>query len=189
MTVSRSSLAKPVVSPDNYSYPTNVDAAIDRLNSLLAEMSAKGDLLTMDGTNLVRKAAGVVGQYLTPQADGSLAWADLPAASSGVGSVAASTWTAPAQSTDNYYTLTVPGQMLITRLRVSVVGSDPNWKLQLYEDAARNILAYDSGFVLAAEWDDRIPLEWFGGTTIYARVQNASLSAVTQFAPTINYRL
>lgn len=93
------------------------------------------------------------------------------------------------------FELTAPGSMLITQVRsvVTSVGTT-DYKLQLFSNEARSVLEYQAGEdvgsgIDASPFEDRIPLEWFGSTTIYGTLTNNSADELSAIAIGIKYRL
>jgi len=95
-------------------------------------------------------------------------------------------------STD--FTMTDMENALITEvLAVATTGGAIDYDLYFYSDSGRTVLEYQAGEgsgagIQVATFRDRIPFEWFGGTTIYARVTNYSLADISNLALTIKYR-
>jgi len=95
-------------------------------------------------------------------------------------------------STD--FTITDMPTALITEvLAVATTGGTIDYDLYLYSDSGRTVLEYQAGEgsgagIAVATFRDRIPFEWFGGATIYARVTNYSATDISNLALTIKYR-
>ena len=89
----------------------------------------------------------------------------------------------------------MPGPALMTRVSLEVTsGGAIDYKLELYSNAGRTMLEYQAGGdpgsgISEAEFDDRLPWEWFGSTTIYGRITNNSAAALTAIAVNTRYRL
>jgi hypothetical protein len=92
-------------------------------------------------------------------------------------------------STTATFTVMLPGPCLITQVAAAVTSAGTiDYDLELFEDSARTILAYAVENVDSASYDDRIPLEWFGGTTCYGKITNNSADAITDLDLTIKTR-
>jgi hypothetical protein len=77
---------------------------------------------------------------------------------------------------------------------VSLCGGSLRYELYLYNNEGRTTLAYQAGddaaenAIQATTFTDRIPWEWFGGTTIYGTIINYSTDAITSLSLTLKYR-
>jgi hypothetical protein len=92
-------------------------------------------------------------------------------------------------STTANFTIDLPGPCLITQVAAAATSAGTiDYDLELFEDSGRTILAYKVEGVDSATYDDRIPLEWFGGTTCYGKITNNSGDAITDLDLTIKTR-
>ena len=92
-------------------------------------------------------------------------------------------------STTANFTIDLPGPCLITQVAAAATSAGTlDYDLELFEDSDRTILAYKVEGVDSASYDDRIPLEWFGGDTCYGKITNNSGDAITDLDLTIKTR-
>lgn len=112
----------------------------------------------------------------------------------GVGSVANS-WTSEnntvTASSEKDINITVESA-LVTRLLVSAIDGnatpDMDYDIEIYEDESMTTKAYIARGITDVEYEDKIPWEWFGGTTMYIKVINNKAADITDLDITINYR-
>jgi predicted nucleotidyltransferase len=81
---------------------------------------------------------------------------------------------------------------LVTRLLVSAIDGnatpDMDYDIEIYEDESMTTKAYIARGITDVEYEDKIPWEWFGGTTMYIKVINNKAADITDLDITINYR-
>ena len=81
---------------------------------------------------------------------------------------------------------------LVTKLIISASNSDAtpvvDYDIEIYEDETYSTYAYVARGIDELSFEDRIPWEWFGGTTIYIKVINNLASSIEDLDVTINYR-
>lgn len=95
------------------------------------------------------------------------------------------------------FTFAGMGEWLVVELELTATTAGTlDYDFYLYSNAGRTALEYQAGNgddaggagIATASFTDRIPWEWFGGETVYARVKNRSGDAISDLAIDIQYR-
>ena len=88
------------------------------------------------------------------------------------------------------FTITTLGGCLVVRILMTVTqDGTPDYDLEIYEDSGRTTLAYQAQNISEATFDDKIPWEWFGGTTMYCTLYNNDTEDITASTIDITYRI
>lgn len=88
------------------------------------------------------------------------------------------------------FTITTLGGCLIVRVLMTVTqDGTPDYDLEIYEDSGRTTLAYQAQNIAEATFDDKIPWEWYGSTTMYCTLKNNSTDNITASTVDIDYRM
>jgi hypothetical protein len=81
---------------------------------------------------------------------------------------------------------------LITKLSIAAIDGnatpDMNYDIDIYTDAGRTALAYSAAGITSVLYQDLVPWEWFGGTSMYITVTNNKVADITDLDITIGYR-
>jgi len=103
--------------------------------------------------------------------------------------------TSCAGSSSEQFTIPAMASRLVTELQAVAYSSGSlRYELYLYTNEGRTTLAYQAGddaaenAITATAFTDRIPWEWFGGTTIYGTIINYSTDAISTLSLTLKYR-
>lgn len=118
-----------------------------------------------------------------------------PSKLTGVGSVAG-TWTSLNNTVDTSswrnFTITSTFAALITKLNIAAIDGnatpDMDYDIEIYEDSGKTTYAYVARGITSPVFEDKIPWEWFGSTTIYGKIVNNKAAAMTDVDITISYR-
>jgi len=91
-------------------------------------------------------------------------------------------------STQNF-TITCDIDCLVTSITlVCTSGGTIDYDFELFENSGRTILGYKAEGIDAANWEDRVPWEWFPGATFYGKITNNSGDAISNLAIDVTYR-
>jgi hypothetical protein len=98
-----------------------------------------------------------------------------------------------ASSSTDFVVSDMPVALITEVLAVATSGGAIDYDLYFYSDSGRTTLQYQAGEgsgagIQVATFRDRIPFEWFGGSTVYVRVTNYSAVDISNLALTIKYR-
>ena len=88
------------------------------------------------------------------------------------------------------FTITGMDAGLVVRVYMTITtAGTENYNLYIYTDSGRTDLAYQATGIATATYDDRIPWEWFGGTTMYCTLYNNDTEDITASTIDITYRM
>ena len=94
-----------------------------------------------------------------------------------------------AGSSTSEFTVTCAIDCLITSVKLVCTSAGTiDYDFELFENVGRTTLAYKAESITATTWEDRIPWEWFAGTTFYGRITNNSTDAISNLAIDVKYR-
>ncbi len=119
--------------------------------------------------------------------------ADTTAHSSNAGTIATVNTSCAGSTTQDFTISNVPS-CLITELVLNATSEGAvDYDFYLFSDSDRTVLEYQAGNgtgegIQALTFRDRVPWEWFGGTTAYGRITNHSTDALTNVAVDLKYR-
>jgi len=119
--------------------------------------------------------------------------ADTDFHASKAGTIATVETSCAAGQSSDFVISNVPSCLLTEVRCVATSSGSLDYDLYFYSDASRTTLQYQAGNgsgegVQVATYVDRIPWEWFGISTVYARMTNYALSDISNAALSLKYR-